>query len=113
VNFGTLKGKEIIEDLSYQDDGLFCVDFEFRGFVNEDFGVGEIGGGFIMYVGAIGVCSVMGASLILGHLRDQAAWASPQWRHLGASVSQLLGAWVSGHLGHAGLLVQAVAWWPS
>jgi hypothetical protein len=45
VNFGTLKGKEIIEDLGYEDDGLFCVDFEFRGFINENFGVGELGGG--------------------------------------------------------------------
>jgi hypothetical protein len=113
VNSVTLKGKEIIEVLGYEDDGLFCVDFEFRGFINENFGVGELGGGFIMYVGAIGVRSVMGASLILGHLRDQAAWAPPQWRHLGVSASQLLMAWVSRHLGHAGLLVQAVAWWPS
>jgi hypothetical protein len=66
-----------------------------------------------MYVWAIGVCSVMGVSLILGHLRDQAARAPRQWRHFGVSASQLLGAWVSGHLGHAGLLLQAVAWWPS
>jgi hypothetical protein len=45
VNSGTLKGKEIIEVLGYEDDGLFCVDFEFRGFINENFGVGELGGG--------------------------------------------------------------------
>jgi hypothetical protein len=66
-----------------------------------------------MYVWAIGVCSVMGVSLILGHLRDQAARAPRQWRHFGVSASQLLGAWVSGHLGHAGLLLQAVAWGPA
>jgi hypothetical protein len=30
-------------------------------------------GGLMMYVGAIGVSSVMGVSLNLGHLRDQAA----------------------------------------
>jgi hypothetical protein len=45
MDFGTLKGKEIIEDLSHEDDGLFCIDFKFRGFVHEDFGVGELGGG--------------------------------------------------------------------
>jgi hypothetical protein len=45
MDFGTLKGKEIIEDLSHEDDGLFCINFKFRGFVHEDFGVGELGGG--------------------------------------------------------------------
>jgi hypothetical protein len=74
VDFGALQGEKIVQDFCNKNDGLFSVDFKFRGFVDEDFGVGKLGGGgVIMYVGAIGVSSVMSVSLNLGHLRDQAA----------------------------------------
>jgi hypothetical protein len=45
VNFGALKGEEIVQDFGYENDGLFGINSEFRGFVDENFGVGKLGGG--------------------------------------------------------------------
>jgi uncharacterized membrane protein len=70
-------------------------------------------GGFITIVGAIGVASVIGAVFMEGHERDHAAWGPPQRRQVEMTASHLFGAWVWGHLGHAGLLGHAVTWWPS
>jgi hypothetical protein len=63
VDFGTLQGEKFVQDFCYENDGLFGINSEFRGYVDEDFGVGKLGGGLMMYVGAIGVSSVMGARL--------------------------------------------------
>jgi hypothetical protein len=70
-------------------------------------------GGFITIVEAIGISSIIRAVLIEGHDRDHAAWGPPQRRQVETAASHLFGAWVWGHLGHAGLLGQAVTWWPS
>jgi hypothetical protein len=45
VDFGALQGEKIVQDFCNKNDGLFSVDFKFRGFVDEDFGVGKLGGG--------------------------------------------------------------------
>jgi hypothetical protein len=45
VDFGTLQGEKIVQHFCYENDGLFGINSEFRGYVDEDFGVGKLGGG--------------------------------------------------------------------
>jgi hypothetical protein len=45
VDFGTLQGEKIVQDFCYENDGLFGINSECRGYVDEDFGVGKLGGG--------------------------------------------------------------------
>jgi hypothetical protein len=45
MDFGALQGEKIVQDFCNRNDGLFSIDFKFRGFVDEDFGVGKLGGG--------------------------------------------------------------------
>jgi hypothetical protein len=45
VDFGALQREKIVQDFCYENEGLFGIDFEFRGFVDEDFGIGKFDGG--------------------------------------------------------------------
>jgi hypothetical protein len=112
VNFGALKGEQVIKNFCDKGNCLFRADWWFGGSLSVMSGSAIIAGGFITIVGAIDVSCVIGAVFIEGHELDHAAWGPPQRRQVETTASHLFGAWVWGHL-HAGLLGHAVTWWPS
>jgi hypothetical protein len=70
---------------------------------------------FALIDGSTGSVSAMSGSEISagGFITIVGAWGPPQRRQVETAASHLFGAGVWGHLGHAGLLGQAVTWWPS
>jgi hypothetical protein len=94
-----------VSSISDKGSCLFRADWWFGGFVKRDVWVRDFRGGVYYNRG--------GDQRFLRNWGGFNRGTRTRPRGVGTSASHLFGAWVWGPLGHAGLLGQAVTWWPS